>query len=80
MAISKFAENAVKETAQKLFQQNRQKEEQKDFKLLNFYEDLQVSEEYLGKWGFKGEKSNQYKIPLSCINITKFNCLNNKIR
>ena len=72
MAISSFAESAVKETAQQLFGQNRLKEESKDYKLLNFYEDMQVSEEYLGSWGFKGDKTGKYKIPLSCLNITKF--------
>ena len=70
MAISSIAERAVKESKAELMSRNQQLEEKKNIKLLDFYENMQISDEYLGNWGFKGEDGKD-KIPLSNVNITK---------
>jgi len=71
MPISSFAAEAVTKTKQALVMSNEKKEENKIIKLIDFYENYQISDEYLANWGFKSKVDGKLKIPLSNINITK---------
>ena len=67
-----LAKDMVERSKAILLSENQKLEDKKNIKLVDFYENRQLDDEYLGNWGFKSDDNKSTKIPLSFISLTRY--------
>lgn len=69
-----LAKDMVERSKAILLSENQKLEDDKNIKLVDFYENRQFGKdgEYLANWGFKSDDKKSTKIPLSFISLTRY--------